>query len=67
MCLVMTNSVFGFANHKCADQAAHPRSLISAYVIHRMERFTSKLATSKIAIFYIVSVADKAGLGPAWS
>ena len=40
-----------------ADQPAHPRSLISAFVIHFLESIISKLATSEIFIFYLGSVA----------
>ena len=39
-----------FAN-KGADQPAHPRRLISAFVICLMERIISKLASSEISIF----------------
>ena len=52
-----------FANNKGVDQPAHPRSLISAYVIHLLESSISKLATSKISLFYVVSVAEQAGFG----
>ena len=31
------NLSFGFANNKGADQPAHPRSLISTFVIHLLE------------------------------
>ena len=48
-----------FANNKGADQAAHPRSLISAFVIRLLESIISKLATSKFSIFQLVSVAIK--------
>ena len=41
----------GFANNRGADQPAHPRSLISAYVIRFLESVISKLATSKILVF----------------
>ena len=41
----------GVANNKGADQPAHPRSLISAFVIHLLESIISGLATSKISIF----------------
>ena len=41
----------GVANNKGADQPAHPRSLISAFVIRYLARFLSKLATSEIPIF----------------
>ena len=40
-----------FANNKDADQPAHPRSLISVFVICLLERFISSLATSEISNF----------------
>ena len=39
------------ANNTGADQPAHPRSLISAFVIRILERTISKLATSEISFF----------------
>ena len=36
----------GFANNTGADQPAHPRSLISAFVIRFLESIMSRLATS---------------------
>ena len=41
----------GFANNTGADQPAHPRSLISTFVIRFLESTISKLATSEISIF----------------
>ena len=41
----------GFANNTGADQPAHLRSLISAFVIRVLEGTISKLATSKISFF----------------
>ena len=41
----------GFANNTGADQPAHPRSLISAFVVRFLENFTCKLATGEISIF----------------
>ena len=41
----------GFVNNKGADQPAHPRSLISAFVIRLLESFISKLATREISLF----------------
>ena len=41
----------GFANNTGADQPAHPRSLISAFVIRFLEIIICKLATGKISIF----------------
>ena len=43
--------LWGFVNNTGADQPAHLRSLISAFVIHILEITISKLATSKIFIF----------------
>ena len=40
-----------FANNKGADQPAHPRSLISAFVIHCLESTISKLTTCEISTF----------------
>ena len=41
----------GFANNTDADQPAHRRSLISAFVIRVLESTISKLATSEISVF----------------
>ena len=38
----------GFANNKGADQPAHPRSLISAFIIRLMESIISRLATREV-------------------
>ena len=40
-----------FANNKCADQPAHMRSLISAFIICLFESIISRFATSKISNF----------------
>ena len=53
----------GSANNKGADQLEHPRSLISAFAIHKLNRIVSKLAPSENSLFYLVSVAEKAGFG----
>ena len=41
----------GFANNKGADQSAHWRRVISAFVIRFLESIMSTLATSRISIF----------------
>ena len=56
-----------FANNKGTDQPAHPRSLISAFVIRFLESTIYNLATSEILIFQLVSVADETGLSLALS
>ena len=48
----------GCANNKAADQPAHPRILISAFVIRLLESIISKLASSEISISLLVSVAE---------
>ena len=51
----------------CKQQKRRPvctsvRRLISAFVIHFLERIISKLAIGEISIFQLVSVAEHAGL-----
>ena len=52
----------GFSNNNGADQPAHPRSLISAFVTRLLESIISNLATSKISIYSLVYVAVETGL-----
>ena len=52
----------GIANNTGADQPAHLRSLISTYVIRLLESIISRLATSEISIFWLVTVAEETGL-----
>ena len=54
-----------FATNKGTDQHAHPHSLVAVF-IHIFEIIISKLATSEISIFYLVSVAKHGGLDMAW-
>ena len=57
----------GFANNKGADQPAHLRRLISAFVIRFLESIVCKLETGEISIFKLVCVAEKTGLSLAFS
>ena len=57
----------GSANNKGADQVAHRRSLISAFAIHLLNSIIFKLAPCEISLFYLVSVAEKAGFGIIFS
>ena len=41
----------GFANNTGAHQPAHPRSLISTFVIRVLESAISKLATCEVSTF----------------
>ena len=53
--------------NKGADQPAHPRSLISAFVFPSLGNIISRHAWSKISNFLLVSVAEQAGLSLALS
>ena len=53
------------ANNKGADQPAHTLSLISAFVIPLLESIISRLASSKISSFWLVSVVEETGLSLA--
>ena len=46
-----------YANNKGTDQPAHPRSLISTFVVHCL-----KSVICILAIFWLASVAEQAGL-----
>ena len=50
------------ANNKGADQPAHPRSLISAFVVRSLDNIISLVSRSEISRFSLVSVAEQAGL-----
>ena len=65
--LIQENLTFLHANNKCADQPTLLGSLISTIVICYLESTNSQLAACKISIFYIIYVAEQAGLGLTWS
>ena len=55
------------ANNKGADQTAHPRSLISAFVVRCLDGVISLVSVTKISSLYLASVAAQAGLSLPWS
>ena len=55
------------AINKGADQPAHPRSLISAFVVRCLYSIMSLDFIAKISRLYLASVAAQAGLCLAWS
>ena len=61
MCLI------SYANNKGADQPAHPRSLISAFVVRCLDSVMSLVTVTKISCLRLASVAAQAGLCQAWS
>ena len=50
-----------FANNKGTDQPAHPRNLLSAFVIHLLGSIRSRLATCKAGLTFALYVTPKTG------
>ena len=61
MCLM------AYANNKGTDKPAHPRSLISTFIVRCLDSMISILAISKVSRFLLASVAEQAGLNLTWS
>ena len=51
-----------YANNKGADQPAHPRSLISTFVVRCLDNIIPLLAIAEISRLQLVSVAEHAGM-----
>ena len=56
-----------YANNKGADQPAHPRSLISAFVVRCLASVMSLASVTKISSLLLASVAEQASLSLTWS
>ena len=56
-----------YVNNKGADQPAHPRSLISAFIVRCLDSIISLDPISEISRIELASVAAQAGLHLAWS
>ena len=56
-----------YANNKCADQPAHSRNLISAFVVRCLDSVMSLLSVTKISSLMVASVAEQASLSMTWS
>ena len=56
-----------YANNKVADQPAHPRSLISAFVVRCLDSVMSLVSVTKISSLMLASVAEQASLSLTWS
>ena len=61
MCLM------SYVNNKGTDQPAHPRSLISAFVVRCLDSIISLASIVKISRLKLASEADQAGLNLNWS
>ena len=56
-----------YANNKGADQPAHLRSLISAFVVRCLDSLMSLVSVTKISSLMLASVAEQACLSLTWS
>ena len=56
-----------YANNKGADQPAHLRSLISAFIVHYLDSVISLVSVAKISSLMLASVAEQGGLSLTWS
>ena len=56
-----------YANNKGTDQPAHPRSLISAFVVRCLDSVMSLVSVTKISSLMLASVAEQASLNLTWS
>ena len=59
--------LMSYANNKGADQPAHPRSLISAFVFRCLGSVMSLVSVTKISSLILASVAEHASLSLTWS
>ena len=55
-----------YANTKGAAQPAHPRSLISIFIVHYFDNKISLVSISEISSLCLASVAVQAGLSLTW-
>ena len=68
----MRKRVISYANNKGADQPAHPRSLISAFIIRLyllffcLDSVRSIVSVTKILSLMLASVAEPASLSLTW-
>ena len=58
----MRKPVLRYANNKGTDQPAHPRSMISTFVVRSLDSIIPVLAISGIARLQLASVCEQAGL-----
>ena len=58
-----------YANNKGADQPAHPRSLISAFIVRCLDSDSvmSLVSVTKISSLLLLFVAEQASLSLTWS
>ena len=68
MSRAMRKLVFmSYVNNKGADQPAHPRSLISTFVVRCLDSVMFLVSVTKISSLVLASVAEQASLSLTWS
>ena len=63
----LENLFMPYVTNKGADQPAHSRSLISAFVVHCLDSIIPLVFISEISSLYLASVAEQTGLSLTWS
>ena len=63
----MKNLFMPYANNKGTDQPAHPRSLISAFVVRCLVSIICLVSILAISCLQLASVAEQMGLSLTWS
>ena len=63
----MRNVSLSYAKNKGAEQPAHPRTLISAFVVRCLDSIISLDSIAEISRLKLPSVAAQAGLCLGWS
>ena len=56
-----------YVKNKGAEQPAHPRSLISTFVVHCLDSLMSLVSVTKISSLVLASVTEQASLNLTWS
>ena len=59
--------LMSYKDNKGADQPAHPRNLISAFVVRCLDSVMSLVSVTKISSLMLASVAVQASLSLTWS
>ena len=59
--------LMSYANNIGADQPAHLRSLISAFVVHCLDSVMSLVIVTQISSLMLASVAEQVNLSLTWS
>ena len=62
-----TTCLILYANNTGADQPAHSRSLISAFVVRCLDSVMFPVSVTKISSLMLASVAEQASLSLTWS